>query len=168
MRKFSILFTLISCAAMAACAVFQPTAAWTPVASADVEVNVALGAVAYLKSFEAQVPGAQASIKAAGLAIAGAVVAQANGMVAGINPLVQSEQAAISAVTAVAPQLTALLTTKQTGSGSAVTVAVDLAAVLVDEINYVLPALAAANAGTVTITQLEADEAALTAAAAAL
>lgn len=141
---------------------------WTATAAADVEVNVALGAVTYLKTFEDQVPGAKAAVQAAGHAIATAVTTQANGMVAGSSPLVQTEQAAIIAVIGVAPQLNTLLTTKQTGSGSTITVAGDLAGALIDEVTYVLPAVFNANAGATTAAQLQADEAALQAAAAAL
>lgn len=172
MRKL-IVAALLACG-VAACqesstgTVNVGTITWTATAAADVEVNAAIGVVTYLKAFEAQVPNAVPTVRAAGQALASAVIAQATNMVNGATPAVQGQQAAINAALALAPSLGTLLTTKQTGSGSAITVAADVAAVLVSDASYVLPAVAAANAGTVTGTTLNADEAALATAASAL
>lgn len=172
MRKVNILkFAAMALGlALAACSVTNGLVGngWTGTAAADVEVNVALGAVSYLKGFEAQVPNAAPAVKAAGAALAAGVLAAANAMTSGASPAVQGKQAAINAVLAVAPSLGTLITSKQTGSGGAITVAVDLGTLLLDEVNYVGPSYAAANAGTITATQLSADEAALQSAAGAL
>lgn len=143
---------------------------WTPIASADVVVNAALAAEADLKIVEAQLPGAQTAIKTAGAAIAAAATSTANGIVAGSSALVTTEQGAISIITAAAPNLESLVFTKTTGSGQTVTsnALSDLGQMLVVDAHYLIPAVANANAGLTTAGQLQADLAALQAAAGGL
>jgi hypothetical protein len=148
-----------------AATVGTPLGTWSALAAADVEVNVALGAVTYLGQFELQVPGAKATVQAAGNALAQGVVTQANDMASGASPAVQTKDAAIGSALALVPQLGTLLTTKQTGSGSSVTVLADLISFLGTESSYVIPAVANAIAGSTTASQLASDEAALVVAA---
>lgn len=174
MNKFCTrgMFALSLIAGLGACSTIASltgaSAPWTPVASADVEVNAALGAITYLKAFEATQPGLAAPVKALGLALAAGVNAQASSLVAGAGAGPQSAAAAISATIAAAPTLSELLTSKISATGSAITVATDLASLLATDAAYVLPSIAAANTGTITATQLASDESALSSAASAL
>lgn len=164
----ALLAGLLLTGGLSACA--TSATSWTPIAAADVVVNAALAAEADLRIIEAQLPGAQTAIKTAGAAIAAAAQQTAAGMVAGTTPLVLTEQGAIALVTAAAPNLQALVTTKTSGSGQTVTsnALADIGQMLLSDINYLLPAVANADAGTTTVAQLQADEALLVSAADAL
>ena len=161
-------FALAACQSSSTGTVTVGPVTWTAVAAADVEVNAALAAVSWLKQVEVQLPLAKASLQASGQAMAGAVLGQANAMVAGASPAIQGQQAAISAIETALPGISALIPTKQSGSGSAVESVEDLITFLGSEGSYLVPSVLAANTGTITATQLASDESALQAAAAGL
>lgn len=163
----ALLLAVLLGGSLAACGTVDPST-WTPVAAADVEVNAALGVENYLLDYETQNPSLKPLVRTIGQALARSVAAIALDQAAGASAKVTTVDAAVGVVLAAAPNLAQLATAKMKANGSPLTVAEDLAQLLLTEGQYVVPAASAAGAGTTTAAALATDQAMLVGAAAAL
>lgn len=140
---------------------------WTADAAGNVEYAEGTAIALQLGRLEAELPDQKAAIQAAGQALLKGVTAQVTDMQQGSSAIVQTKDAAISAIVSVAPNLSGIVSAVEAKLG-AINPLSDLVAFLANEAIYVGPAVLKANAGTTTPADVATSLAAFQAAVAKL